>query len=498
MTSERDSASSLGARIGLLLGGKYRLTRLLGRGGMGEVYEARHMKIERRVAIKLLLPELAMRPELLLRFEQEARAAGGLSHENIVSVYDVGVDGEGARYLVMEYLEGEDCASYLKRMGPLSSAEAVAIVVQACRGVEAAHQAGIIHRDLKPANLLLARRADGQPLVKVLDFGIAKLRTAGEGTEDLSAGASALSGAVGTPHYMAPEQVRGASVGPLCDVYALGVVLFELLSGQKPYVGSSTAELAYQIVHGAPRSLSSLRDGLPSALCKIVAQAMARAEVERFASVQQLRMALSELARAGELQHDHASALDVTHAALPDTQPSPVTRPATVSDTPPPKRAAQKPKVARVALLTGALMVAGVIGLIAVRRDQQTKPQDTRAMAARPLMADAGEDKASVVVAPPVIGGAADASQVAAPSVVNERALSGQTGARPDTSAVSHPQPAARAAKRLHSADASVDQVANRAEKPLESPPVETLLDAALVRPVAPGALRVDTQNPYK
>ncbi len=162
----------------MVLEGKYEVIRRIGEGGMGEVYEGRHRVIGRRVAVKFLRGEYARDPEVALRFENEARVAGGSEHENIAGVYDVGALADGTRYLVMEFIDGEDVDKLVQREAPLSVARSVFIVIQACRALDVVHQRGIVHRDLKPANLFLARRADKTDLVKVLDFGIAKLKPA--------------------------------------------------------------------------------------------------------------------------------------------------------------------------------------------------------------------------------------------------------------------------------------------------------------------------------
>jgi len=177
-----ESYGAVNARVGKTAGGKYRLVRLLGSGGMGEVYEAQHAAIGRRFAIKFLHSLLASNGESVARFQREAQAAGGLENENIAAVVDIGTADDGAPFLVMEYLEGEDLAKLLVRSGPLSVPRAAYIIIQACRGLAAAHSRGIVHRDLKPENLFICKRNDGSDLVKVLDFGIAKLHTGRLGT----------------------------------------------------------------------------------------------------------------------------------------------------------------------------------------------------------------------------------------------------------------------------------------------------------------------------
>ena len=284
--TEGDGAAN--TRVGKLLGGKYRLVRLLGAGGMGEVYEAQHELIGRRFAIKFLHPQLASNTEVVARFQREAQAAGGLENENIAAVVDAGTSDDGAPYLVMEYLDGEDLAHLLVRGGALPLERAVFIMIQACRGLAAAHGRGIVHRDLKPENLYICRRNDGSDLVKVLDFGIAKLHTNRASTSLTQTGTT-----MGTPYYMSLEQARGAKdVDHRTDIYALGVIFYEILCGAKPHPGDSYNAILYHVLTQEPAPLDSIRTGLPPSLSAIVRKAMAREPGDRYASVVELMEAL--------------------------------------------------------------------------------------------------------------------------------------------------------------------------------------------------------------
>jgi hypothetical protein len=270
---------------------RYTIVRLLGRGGMGTVYEARHTRLTRRVAIKFLLPDLAARPEILRRFENEAMAAGALEHPNLVAVLDLGRAADGAPYLVMEFLQGEDCARLLRRVGPLPAPRAADIVLQACRGVAVAHAAGIIHRDLKPENLFVTDAGDGSDQIKVLDFGIAKLRPSNGQV------ATGTGSTFGTTHYMSPEQARGAAdVDPRTDVWSLGVVLYELLGARRPFDGEQPLNVVHQIFSAAPVDLETLRPGLPPGLAAVVGKAMQKDVARRFATIQALADALAPFA----------------------------------------------------------------------------------------------------------------------------------------------------------------------------------------------------------
>jgi serine/threonine-protein kinase len=276
--------AALTSRVGTVVDGKYEIVRLLGRGGMGEVYEARHRVLGRRVAVKLLHPVMSIVADVLRRFENEARAAGSLEHENVAAVFDVGVLPDGARFLVMEYLDGTDLDRLLARTGPLPIARAVDLVVQVCRGLAVVHARGIVHRDLKPANLFLLRRADGGDLVKVIDFGIAKLRGM-----DRAGATTEVGVPLGTAYYMSPEQARGdVDVDRRTDVYALGVILFELLTGRRPHEGQSVLQILAAVLSEAPPPLRSLRPEAPEALAAVVARALAKDAGARHATVEAL------------------------------------------------------------------------------------------------------------------------------------------------------------------------------------------------------------------
>ena len=225
-----------------VLAGKYRIARLIGEGGMGIVAEAVHLGLGHRVALKLLKTSM-VRPDHRERFFREARAAGSLSSEHVVAIKDVDTLPDGTPFLVMEYLEGADLGGVVQQRGPLPIEDAADYVLQACHAVAEAHANGIVHRDLKPANLFLTRRADGAPLVKVLDFGIAKI--AGP---ELARDLTSTSQYMGSPSYMSPEQVRSAKrVDARTDLWALGVILYELLTASLPFDGESAGDMLVKI-----------------------------------------------------------------------------------------------------------------------------------------------------------------------------------------------------------------------------------------------------------
>ena len=287
---EPPSTPSLPA-AGSILAGKYRVSRTLGRGGMGIVVEARHIALEERVALKFLLPAYAQHPEASSRFLREARAAVRIKSEHVARVTDVGTLDTGAPYMVMEYLEGRDLARLVETTGVVSIPDAVDYIVQGCDAIAEAHGLGIVHRDLKPANLFLTTRPDGMPLVKVLDFGISKVT--GEGVDKLTK----TNAAMGSALYMSPEQMQATrSVDHRTDIYALGVSLYELLAGRQPFFAETLPQLCAAILTGAPTPLREARPEVPEALASVVERAYARDRERRYASVADFVVALAPFA----------------------------------------------------------------------------------------------------------------------------------------------------------------------------------------------------------
>ncbi|HEU4409177.1 MAG TPA: serine/threonine-protein kinase [Polyangiaceae bacterium] len=274
--------------VGDTLVGKYRLTRKLGQGGMGAVFEATHLRLGQKVAIKVVLPQVAERPELAYRFEHEGRAAARLRGRHSVRVLDVDATPEGLRFLVMELLEGHSLGDELKRRGPLPIGEAVRYVREACEGVDEAHRAGIIHRDLKPANLFLSIGGEAR-VVKVVDFGIAKTAGAGDANYRTATGA-----ALGTYKYMSPEQAKSpGSVDARTDVWSLGVVLYQLLSGKTPFNGEGAVGIIYALATQMPTPLRDLRADVPEALAAVIDRALCKDRDGRFQTVRELSDALA-------------------------------------------------------------------------------------------------------------------------------------------------------------------------------------------------------------
>ena len=278
---------------GDVLAGKYRVERVLGIGGMGVVVAAHHLHLDERVAIKFVLPEIADKGgEPVARFMREGRAAAKIRSEHVARVTDVGALDDGAPYLVMEYLEGKDLQKILEQDGPLPVDEALDYVLQASEALAEAHSIGIVHRDLKPANLFLARRADGSPCVKVLDFGISKMRDKGGLGGDMNTTRATL----GSPLYMSPEQlVSTGDVDARADLWSLGVILYELLSGRLPYEADTLPQLVAQVLQTAPTPLRTLLPELPVELDAVVMRCLQPATA-RYQNIGELAAALAPFA----------------------------------------------------------------------------------------------------------------------------------------------------------------------------------------------------------
>jgi serine/threonine-protein kinase len=275
---------------GRVLGGRYRLTRALGVGGYGAVFAADDLVARRRVALKVLTPAASQSAEMITRFHREAIAASRARHPHIVEVIDFDVDDDGTQYIVMEYLDGGDLSETLEQDRQLAPARALAIAAQCARGLAAAHRVGVLHRDLKPANVFLVRRPDGGDTVKIIDFGISKLtRAAGDYTDVTSA-----SKVVGTPCYMAPEQARAAPLDARTDVYSLGVMLFEMLVGERPFTGRSALEVLIKHLEAPRVAPSRLRPelGRYPGLDALVLRALAPSAAKRFRSMEELGEAI--------------------------------------------------------------------------------------------------------------------------------------------------------------------------------------------------------------
>jgi eukaryotic-like serine/threonine-protein kinase len=301
---------------------KYHLEERLGEGGMGTVYLARHLLMDRPVAIKVLHPQFVENEAARTRFQLEALAAVRLHHPNAVSVTDFGQTSDGLVYIVMELLKGRTLREILALEAPLETARAISIMLQASDAVAAAHEAGIIHRDLKPSNILVTRSAELPAVVKVLDFGIAKL--ASDMFDDEDAAASTLPGAtLGTPRYMSPEQREGKDLTPATDVYSLGIILYEMLTGMAPFTGTSVDEIAIKHANDIPRPPREIVAGIPEDVERIVLHALQKDPLARPANAAEFRRELLETAERLGLEHNALTSAPDIAALRGAARPSP-------------------------------------------------------------------------------------------------------------------------------------------------------------------------------
>ena len=371
---------------GSFLGGRYRLGGLLGSGGMAEVFDALDERLDRPVAVKLLRPEMAVRDDIRLRFQVEARAAAGLSHPNAVAVFDTG-EHEGVPYLVMERLPGDSLADLLPD-GPIETAWLCEAATGVLGALAAAHAAGIVHRDVKPGNILLT--ADGR--AKITDFGIAKSL----GTGDEAINLTGTGQLVGTPAYLAPERLEGNPATARSDLFALGVVLYEALAGAKPFQGDSPLAVARAVADGDHVPLSAVRPDLDPRLVATVERAMARDPEDRFSSAEEMAQALSGNPRDPTLDAFPAG----TMILPPDAVVAEAGDPA----------AADGNRGQRVALLTVLAVIAVLLLFYVARSDGTSGQPEPPAQAVSTTVpastvTTAATSSVSVTVPPAVSGG---------------------------------------------------------------------------------------------
>jgi eukaryotic-like serine/threonine-protein kinase len=471
---------------GTLLGGKYRITAPLGQGGMGAVYDAVHEDLHRRVALKVLHPHIAQEETLLERFRREAIAAAELGHPNIIAVSDLQIDAGGHSFMVMERLEGRSLYQVIAE-GPLSSDRAAFIATQLLSALDAAHAAGIVHRDLKPENVFLTSIAGVDDVVKLLDFGIAKL--VGDGDEGRLTGTGMV---LGTPIFMAPEQALGEEVTAATDIYALGGIMFAALTGSPPRRGKTFGAIFHSILTEPVPALRSLRPDLDPELAAIVDRALSRAPADRFESAKIMAAALEPFtprgqttpgfrpaaapaaplwsgdtlgldssargtdpfaetaATPGELKPPAQRSPDAAPSTPPDAAPS--TPPDAAPSTPPdaaPSAAAQRPAGRGIWLALGALgavlVVFAVLGVLSLTRGDGAADGEAPPLEHAPLevASTAREDPSGAPDRGPVealevavaVGDAAAADDAApedaAPVDAPERELAGEPQPRP-------------------------------------------------------------------
>ena len=361
--------------VGTTLLGRYSVTRKIGQGGMGAVYEATHTLIGKRVAVKVLLDKYARKEQVVARLEQEARLASSIGHEHIIDITDFGLTEDGRTFVVMEFLEGESLSELLNREGPLPEARIVDIARQIASALGAAHAKGIVHRDVKPDNVFLLRRKD-KDFVKVVDFGISKSMRSSDVGEDDSPRLTQTGMVLGTPLYMSPEQARGdEELDARIDIYALGVIMYELATGKVPFTGTNYLAIISQVLNDdAPRPRAS-RPDLSDEFENVVLKALAKDRADRYQSTEAILVDLSAL-------HD-----DPTHS----TQRARITGPRR----PLRGRGGALRLVAWVAAI--AAIIAAVVVTVTLTMRGGTKP----AAAVAGLAIDAGPPPPPPVDAPP-------------------------------------------------------------------------------------------------
>jgi serine/threonine protein kinase len=434
-----NASSSEASRSGEILSGKYRLERRLGRGGMGAVFEAWDLELDRRVAVKFLLREFLDRPEVRARFAREAKATAGIESDHVVKVTERGVSEDGTPFLVMEYLEGEDLRSLLEREERLPLQRVAELALQVCRGLERAHRRGVVHRDLKPENLFVVRAEDGTDRCKILDFGVAKLET---GTSGIT-----RSGAqIGTLTYMPPEQLRGQAVDLRVDVYALGCVVYECLAGRPPHVGDEPHVVMTRILTEEPARLDVLRPGLPQELVQAVHRALDKDANGRQQSAAELGAALRPFAVGTREEHQgravEGTALSPLSSVRPSAGGSMASRPWSSL----PRRAG-----ALGAVLLAALLL--VVLLTPDRPGRSATPQPsavTKPLAASPIRAVPSAEirveppkTAPVVPVPPPVAERSSRTAERSPAAPAPSPRAARVAAAPDATAAPDPTNAA-------------------------------------------------------
>ena len=403
--------------VGELLAGKYRVDRVLGKGGMGMVVAATHVHLGQQVALKLLLDRMASDETLVERFVREARASAQLRGEHVCRVSDVDTLDDGSPYMVMELLAGRDLASLVAETGPLPIAVAVDYALQASIGIAEAHARGIIHRDLKPANLFLTTRPDGTSLIKVLDFGIAKA------TKQFDHTLTQDAAMIGSPGYMSPEQLRSArDVDVRTDIWALGVILFELIGGRLPFAADSFAEMVIRVTMEPPAPLGVV---VPPQLEAVIQSCLDKDPAKRFQNVAQLARALASFGGP----HANELATAVARVLANADRPPEITAPSVASATTTLSAAAGVTEVGRAkprwAVLAGAAVLVLVGVLVALVATTGTGVAESPGSVIAPAVAAPPPPQAppaAVPIAAPV------AAPVVAPAVAADAAIATPSG----------------------------------------------------------------------
>jgi tRNA A-37 threonylcarbamoyl transferase component Bud32 len=353
--------------VGRILDGKYRLDAFLSRGGMGAVYEATHVMLNRKVAVKFISPQLVTSADMVRRFQREARAVTHLNHPNIVRVHDLGQTEDGTLYIAMDLIAGKSLSDIIEAEQPLDDARIVHVATQIVSALAHAHEHGVIHRDLKPQNIMITRRPDGREVATLLDFGIAKTFEVDANTKLTSTGF-----AVGSPRYMSPEQAGAAPVDARSDIYSAGVILYEMLVGDVPFNDPSTPALLVKHLTETPVRPSLKRPDrhVSPMLEQIAMRCLEKKPEARFQSADELQRALA--GTPAPVTADAAPTIAATTIAQPRATPRP--RTAAVVTAPPEPRWRRYAAAAAVIVL----LLAGAIAIIrSNRRDRAAQPAPT-------------------------------------------------------------------------------------------------------------------------
>jgi len=408
-------------RIGAVLAGKYRVERILGQGGMGVVVQATHLQLHQPVAMKFLLPEVLTNAQVVQRFLREAQAVVRLKSEHVARVIDVGSLEDGAPYMVLEYLDGADLSHFSRQQ--LTIGQIVDLMLQACEALAEAHAIGIVHRDIKPANFFIARHTDGSLLLKVLDFGISKVQQS-----TLEGNLTATSMVMGTPSYMSPEQMRSSrDVDNRSDIWALGIVLYELLQGVPPFVAESFSGIAIKI---ATEPLPPLSAQLPQGLAAAVYRCLEKDPARRFQNVAELAHALAPYAQSTA---QAVMSVERTSRVLRTDPPRSTLTASTGAITQPPRPVRRLPVVIGAGILLGAIVSFAVV--VSQGSDKANEPDPKTVPAVSPPASPTQPDREP---APP------DASITATPAPPLDASPAVDAAvatASPDAREVASPQP---------------------------------------------------------
>lgn len=391
--------------VGTTLLEKYKILALIGVGGMGAVYCAEHTGIDRRIAFKILQPNVALGNEYVVElFEREARLAGRLSNENIVDVKDAGHTPDGIAYIAMEWLEGRTLDEELARIGRFDFRRGTGIIRQIANALSAAHAERIVHRDLKPSNIMLLDTADGHDHVKVLDFGIGKVFTETTGNSPVSA-------LVGTPQYASPEQLTmGAHVDGRSDLYSLGVIYYHLLAGQLPFRGTSISELLHLQLTAAPKPLGTVRPETPPEIERLVHQLLAKIPADRPQKASELLARLDQILGALSSVEEKQGTLPLTRSLAGDPYDTSEmeTRVATTARIP------KRGRLPRVALASSVLLLAAGYGAYRYWGNAPSRGEEKTPAPTTPSVVPAASDPAPSVASPSPIATMADRVQLQA------------------------------------------------------------------------------------